>query len=299
MDEAKVVEKCTTVLCSLWSEDNTAIARNIALIVFGLIALPLGIWRTVVAHKQSKTSQAQLEQTTRSQNKQFELAEAAQDRDRYQKAAAMLGDERIPVREAGMFALAALAKSAPKEFYVTVQKLLCAFIWDRSKEQWGELLANADGNAPTSEDLRPVESDIETALSIVIDTRTELPEASELEEAAKWRPALNRGYFVGTGLLESNLRQVGAIDACFQRSSLTRVKLEKAHLKGCDFTEANLVGVDFTNADLSSANISGARLEQCDFSGANVKDCRYTLNTNFQDCIGLPENWVTLMRLAP
>ena len=81
-----------------WLDLSIEDLRNLVLIGSAVIGLPLVIWRSWLAHKQTR------------------LSEAGQNIDRYRKGAAMLGDERLSVREAGIFGLHQLATAAPKEY---------------------------------------------------------------------------------------------------------------------------------------------------------------------------------------
>ena len=85
----------------------------------------------------------------RDTHKQVRLAEAGQNADRYQKGAAMLGDGRLSVREAGIFALSAMVKRDPETYYLVVQKLFCSFMRDRSREQ-KEVFAKQRKESPTT-----------------------------------------------------------------------------------------------------------------------------------------------------
>ena len=61
-------------------ESGSTTVRNVALVLAGVVALPVAIWRSVVADRQAKTAQQGL------------LNE------RYQKAAEMLGSDVLSVR---------------------------------------------------------------------------------------------------------------------------------------------------------------------------------------------------------
>ena len=74
--------------------------RNIGLVAAGLIALPLAIWRAIVAERQANTAQQGL------------LNE------RYQNGAAMLGNEVLSVRLGGIYALQRLAEDHPEQYHI-------------------------------------------------------------------------------------------------------------------------------------------------------------------------------------
>ena len=103
-------------------ESGSTTIRNIALVAAGLIALPLAIWRGVVANRQANTAQQGL------------LNE------RYQKGAEMLGNGVLSVRLGGIYALQRLAEESPGQYHIQIMRLFCAFV--RSPTVRLQLLAN-------------------------------------------------------------------------------------------------------------------------------------------------------------
>ena len=91
--------------------------RNIGLVAAGLIALPLAIWRAIVAGRQANTAQQGL------------LNE------RYQKGAAMLGNEVLSVRLGGIYALQRLAEDHPEQYHIQIMRLFCAFVRLPTRDQ--------------------------------------------------------------------------------------------------------------------------------------------------------------------
>ena len=82
-----------------WLREDTvsaAIRNNVGLVMVATIALPLAVWRGVVADKQSTAAQEGLRN------------------ERYQKGAEMLGSEILSVRMAGIYALQRLAEEDPR-----------------------------------------------------------------------------------------------------------------------------------------------------------------------------------------
>ncbi|MGX7709526.1 pentapeptide repeat-containing protein [Methylobacterium sp. Gmos1] len=76
-----------------------------ALVIAGLIGLPLAIWRSWTAHKQALTSQKQLEGF----QKQIALLEAGAEADRLQKSTELLESDKLAVRIAGISILRNIA----------------------------------------------------------------------------------------------------------------------------------------------------------------------------------------------
>ena len=83
----------------------------------GLVALPLALWRGVVADRQAKIAQLGL------------LNE------RYQKGAEMLGSDVLSVRLAGIYALQRLSEDYPEQYHLQVMSLLSAFVRLPTKDQ--------------------------------------------------------------------------------------------------------------------------------------------------------------------
>ena len=98
-------------------ESGSTTMRNIALVLAGVVALPLALWRSVVADSQAKTAQRGL------------LNE------RYQKGAEMLASEVLAVRLAGIYALQSLAKEHPDEYHTQIMRLFCAFVRLPTRDQ--------------------------------------------------------------------------------------------------------------------------------------------------------------------
>ena len=91
-------------------ESGSTTIRNLGLVVAAMIALPLAIWRSIVAERQVETAQRGL------------LNE------RYQKGAEMLGSGVLAVRLGGVYALAGLAREHPEDYHMKIVSLLCAFV---------------------------------------------------------------------------------------------------------------------------------------------------------------------------
>ena len=98
-------------------ETGSTTVRNIGLLVAGLVALPLALWRSIVAQRQADAAQRQ-------------AVTAHQDllNERYQRGAEMLGSAVLAVRLGGIYALQRLAKEHPGEYHVQIMRLLCAFV---------------------------------------------------------------------------------------------------------------------------------------------------------------------------
>ena len=87
-------------------------------------ALPLAIWRGLVADRQASASQQQASEAQR----QAETAQGVLLNERYQTGAEMLGNETLSVRLGGIYALQRLAEEYPHQYHLQVMRLFCAFV---------------------------------------------------------------------------------------------------------------------------------------------------------------------------
>ena len=91
-------------------ESLSTTIRNVGLVIGGVIAVLLAIWRSRVAERQVETAQQSLLN------------------DRYQKATEMLGSSVLAVRLGGIYALQGLAEHHPEHYHVPVMQQLCSFV---------------------------------------------------------------------------------------------------------------------------------------------------------------------------
>ena len=215
--------------------------RNLGLVVAGMIAIPLAVWRTVVAQRQAETARRSL----------------LNERD--QKAAEMLGSALLSVRLGGIYALQTLAAEHPPHYHLGVMRQFCAFV--RSPPSPPNSTAAGLAHVPVGEDVRAVMG--------AISTRSDAGIAIEQEE---------KGFrldLVGVNLSGVNLRKANLSGADLSGADLSRVILLGANLSGANLSGADLSGVilsktNLSRADLSRANLSRANLWDTDLSGADL-----------------------------
>ena len=119
--------------CTIIRKSGSDIIRNLGLIVAAIIALPLAIWRSIVAERQATASQSQAE-----------IAERVLLNERYQKGTEMLGSEVLNVRLSGIYTLARVAREHPEECHTQIMELLCTFV--RIPPARDEKITSADGD---------------------------------------------------------------------------------------------------------------------------------------------------------
>ena len=98
-------------------ESLSTTIRNLGLVIGGIIAMLLAVWRSQVATRQADTAQQGL------------LNE------RYQQGAEMLGSEVLSVRLGGIYALERLAQEHTEEYHIQIMNLLCAFVRHPTKDE--------------------------------------------------------------------------------------------------------------------------------------------------------------------
>jgi len=166
--------------------------------------------------------------------------------DRFTAAADQLGqegDDNLPTRLAGIYALQRLMRDSPPDESAIVG-MLSAFIRIHARMP----AAIPERIAPQSpEDVR--------AAVTVIGNRPD-PASTPIPDFSTTRLGLGGVDLHGTDLSGTNLVQAG---------------LGKADLRGANLSGANLLVADLHGANFSGANLSGAILNGTDLSGANLR----------------------------
>ena len=226
-------------------ESGSTTVRNVALVLAGVIALPLAVWRSFVADRQAKTAQQGL------------LNE------RYQKGGEMIGSDVLSVRLAGIYALQRLASEHQQQYHIQVMRLFCAFVRLPTKDQSLE-----SGQAPIrSGTLLGIRQDVESVMA-AIGHRTETQKA--LERKAEFRLDLR-----GADLSEAQILNADLSKTMFHHANLSNVHFANTDLTGTSFRDSDLskawlYEARFTGADLSSANLSGAMLQGAEMIKMNL-----------------------------
>ena len=210
-------------------ESGSTTVRNLGLMVAALIGLPIAIWRSVVAERQSETAQRRLMN------------------ERYQKGAEMLGSEVPSVRLGGIYDLTRLAREQPGDYHMQILSLLCAFV----------------RNPPAYEtDGSKLRADVQEVMT-AIGSRTEEQIATEKGELS---PLNFSGADLQSMDLERasiNTMMVTGKRANLERAILTATNLRNAKLDYANLTGAQLFGSDLTDASMFETNLTSAVLSFC------------------------------------
>ena len=275
----------------LANESGSTTIRNLGLVLAGLIALPLAIWRGLVAERQANAAQQSLRN------------------DRYQKGAEMLGNERLSVRLGGIYALQRLAEEYPEEYYEQIVNLFCAFVRHPTLDKRHEEEVKAKWGMPQ------VRDDVK-AVMLAIGERDKVKVALKLRKGSSLD--LDNAYLVlanlsGANLVGAHLRQTNLQHATLRETNLGSVfafdtklqdaNLEKALLCNAFLAVANLSGANLMEADLSNADLGGADLYNSTLSHANLTNCKLinadVSGTDFRQARGLTQAQLDQARANP
>ena len=238
-----VVEVLLVVVLWDWlarDESGSATIRNIGLVIAGSLAIPLAIWRAVVADKQASSAQHQTA-----------IAQQGLLNERYQKAAEMLGNHLLSVRLGGIYALQRLIEEHPEQYYVSCMRLLCAFV----------------RNPPEDENLTPLSDREMTRSGGGIRLRADVQAVMDMMRSRDDRLIaleIKRGFVVdfrGADLRGSNLRSVH-----FTGVDLRDADLSGAYAVGANMSRVGLSGARLYKTKLALANLSGTYLGGADVS---------------------------------
>ena len=265
-------------------ESGSTTVRNLGLIVAGLIALPLTLWRIRVADNQAKAAHQQVET---SQN-QVATSQGSLLNERYQKGAEMLGSGILSVRLGGIYALARLARENPEEYHVQIMRLFCAFVRNPTPDNKRYIEAASkrttideilDSQEP--EGLADLRLDIEAVMEAIahrskdeirlekdVNFHIDLREAKlqnlfwqNIKNVNLYRANLSLADLSGASFRAgTNLSWVHAVRVILFDAGLSDVNLTAASLWYANLTDALLINADLTRAVLEGANLSGTDL---------------------------------------
>ena len=253
------------------AEDRSAVVRNVGLVLGGLAALWVAVWRSRIAERQADTAQRGL------------LNE------RYQRGAAMIGSEVLSVRLAGIYALQRLAEDHPKDYHIQIMSVLCAFVRRPALDQGGE--TRSDPDSQQSSAIPPLRDDVQTAMEAIsvchkrhwhieieaesgldlhgADLRRARLQGANLaigKKVTPWEPWIpfSNPFALQTGV---NLSSVDLRSADLMFADLQFADLRNATLGGARLMFAKLHGISWDHADLRDADLSGAHFSNAEAQG--------------------------------
>ena len=255
-------------------QSGSTTIRNLGLVIGGVLAAFLAVWRSRVA-EQSLLNE------------------------RYQQGAEMLGNKVLAVRLGGIYALQRIAKEHPEKYHVQIMRLLCAFTRNPTAVDHGETgLANYEPGEAVETNIPGaggcLRQDVEAVLE-AISTRSKLGIGLERDAGFRldFREAnlsgldlfrvegvnLSWARLTGADLSHVKLRPYSDLSsireshgANLSKARLNRVSFRGSNLRKADLTGSLLIGSDLEIADLVHADLSRATLASADLSGAEVRD---------------------------
>ena len=239
-------------------ESLSATIRNVGLLIGGIIAMLLAVWRSRVAERQANTAQRSL------------LNE------RYQQGAEMLGNSVLAVRMGGIYALALLAKEHPEEYHIQIMESLCSFV--RHPTEDTRIEYDPESDADQDKQLRRIRADVEYAV-LAIGSRSvtgiELEQKSEDVKLYLRDSHLSDLRAKSAKLSRAWLTNANLSGAILPRADLSRARLRRANLSGGQLRKADLSYAKFWGANLSEAMLQDANLSGADLCGVDAPSPRY------------------------
>ena len=253
-------------------ESGSTTIRNLTFLFAGLIGLPLAIWRSLVSERQADTAQ-----------RQAEIAQQDLLNERYQRGAAMLGSEVLPIRLGGIYALESLAKEHSKQYHVTIMQLLCAYA------RHARSTSESDPTpAPSQSD--KLGDDVQAILTAVASRQDN--HVTD-ERTRGFRPNFSGATLPGLTLWSGNLSNSIFSDSILTNARLIGINLSNSSMSDADLSNSLLWSANLSHATFWDANLTGAML-----SGANISGARFSIDGH-SSAIGLTQKQLDEARADP
>lgn len=189
-------------------ESLSTTISNMALVIGGVIAMLLAIWRSTIGERQVDAAQ-----------RQASTVQQSLLNERYQRGAEMLGGDILTVRLGGIYALASLARDYPEQYHVQIIRLFCAYA----------------RNPPVTEEKPPHPASPRADVQAVMAEIGGRSEADlRLEKMVDFRLDLRDADLRSTNLGGANLRGANMIGA----------KVDTANFRDADLSGAVFLGIE-------------------------------------------------------
>lgn len=255
--------------------------RTTLLQLLGVLAVGLA---GLVGWSQLKLNQRQVEDSSKANRLQQELARQSQLSQRMTNSVEQLGNAALGVRVGGVYGLELIAASSPNEKSIVVE-ILCSFVRGTISEvhQPGEeprlrvVLSTASTSIEPTLAMR--NPDRQAALRVLGRHSTETLSDDELLDRTDYdrfdlsqseirRADLALGHFEGANFRFCDLRGANMSGAFFESTNFAWASLAGANLAGADLTLAALIGADLRDVDFSSAQLMAANFDDAFIAGA-------------------------------
>ena len=243
-----VVAVCFSVNCWEWLRSNANTIRVIALVVGGVIAIMLALWRSMIAERQARAARSQ-----------SDTAQLSLLNERYQKGAEMLGNKVLATRLGGIYALRRLAEEYPQEYHVQIMRLFCAFVRRPTELE--------PGGKPSFD----VQDTME-AIAFCSKNSAELKINFRINFAGADLRGISWHHFSDVNLVEADVSSADLSASFFP----PEVNLSKIFAMNVRLSDTYLMDVKLCGAFLMSADLTGAHLDDADLSEAFLREAILT-----------------------
>ena len=176
------------------------------------------------------------------------------------------GAPNIEARLGGIYALAAIARDSPRDYW-PVMEILTAYV--RHNAPRGPLEAEAAARSASHAPAQKPRTDIQAVLGVL--GRSTPPEAKALRLDQKFD--LRRTDLRGAEFWDAHLERTDFWGANLEGAQLWGARLDDAKLVKTQLRGANLKGVSFDRADLAEADLTGADLAEAELRLATGLTC--------------------------
>lgn len=251
--------------------------RNGALVVAAIVTLFIAIKRLKIADEDKRTS-----------IRQAEMNEAGLNIDRFQNGAAMLGEDKLAVSQAGIIVLEELMNQDKSNYFHQIRKLLSIFIDDSS-------VRYKTGNSFLKNRSYPrVELDCLSAFYTLCRMNSV---RSELEPTGLEIITLRNIYLFKSSVSHYDLNRMRIIDATIRNCTFTGSNLTHIRAIQSDFSKSDFDSADFSNSTLREVNFLQANLKNVDFSEAEFISCRNLTYTQLSQAKNVDPEFLEELRL--
>ena len=232
------------------NESNSAILRDLVLIIAPVVALILALWRLSIADRQSKI--ADLQQKTARQHLH---------NDQFQKGLDLLDNPSLTIRLGGIIGLQNLSLESMENHHLQIMGLFSHFV------RYPPKYADDD---PKSLQFKHFEKEN-------LPYNTERIDIIEVLEYLGQRGNKEREFEqIKNYILDfrhADLSHVNLENGDWSSTNMSFVDLKYANIKRCNFENAVLNYADLTQTDLLICNLTGASLYYANLMESNLTNC--------------------------
>ena len=227
---------------TITSESVSSILRNVGLIVGGIVAVLLAMWRSLVAERQAQAAFSQ----ARTAERQSITTLQSFLNDRYDQGTRKLESDDPSVRLDGIDALKRLSKEHPDRYHVPVMSRLCSFM--KIPSNLSRLRAEVEATMTTIGSRSKDDISLESKENFELD----------LSGVKLQKASLNRLDFSDSNLMFADLSE-----ASLWKADLSNARLQGTNLKDAWLSEANLSGAQFClgEGDYPAAGLTQKQLD--------------------------------------